>query len=492
MRLLEILFGLCVGSLAIYGYHALLMAWYRQRRLAPPERFSPVPAAECPLVTVQLPIYNEPHVVDRLIRAAAAIDYPRRRLQIQVLDDSTDQTPQIAAPRVAALQTEGVNIIHLRRSQRSGYKGGALEHGLKSATGEYIAIFDADFLPLADFLRRLIAPLLADPQLGCVQARWGHLNRESSWLTRAQACGIDGHFYIEQSVRSGTDLLMNFNGSAGIWRRSCIEAAGGWQSDTLTEDLDLSYRAQLLGWKIGYIEDVIAPAELPLHLGALRQQQFRWAKGSLQTARKLLLPLWRSDQRLLIKLAATLHLTHYLVHPLMLLNLLLILPLALYSSPLIWLLPFFTAAALGPLLMYWLALREQGSQLSKRLASLLMLLIIGMGMSFSNSRAAIEGLLGIRSPFKRTPKYALQGREGERPAALDPIAPDFGRWIELLLAIYAALLLLLIPGRGLVGPYFWLLLYTLGYGYASFLNLREALAGSQLGSWVGALRRLVD
>jgi len=259
---------------------------------------------------------RELHTVERLLNAAAGLDYPRDRLEIQVLDDSIDATRRVAALTVARLQRQGIDVVHITRPDRAGFKAGALATGLAEAKGELIAIFDADFLPPPDFLRRVV-PHFADPTVGCIQTRWGHLNRDYSPFTQVQALGVDGHFVVEQTARSRAGLFINFNGTAGVWRRACIEDAGGWQGDTLTEDLDLSYRAQLRGWRMGYLPDVVVPAELPAQISAFKRQQARWAQGSIQTALKLLGPLLRSAQPWSVKLEGVVHLTSYLVHPMM-------------------------------------------------------------------------------------------------------------------------------------------------------------------------------
>ena len=280
-----------------------------------------------PLVTTQIPLFNEANVAERAIRAAARIDYPCDRHEIQVLDDSTDETREIVDRTVRELQARGHCIVVLRRTDRTGFKAGALAAALRVATGEFLAIFDADFVPPPRFLRDTLPFFLADDRMGLVQARWGHLNADDSVLTRAQAIGIDGHFTVEQSARTFNGLLMNFNGTAGIWRRRAILDAGGWSADTLTEDLDLSYRAQLAGWRTHFLSELEVPGELPDGVAAFKSQQFRWAKGSIQTAKKLLPRLWRDrDRSVWVKIQATLHLTHYAVHPLMLVVALFTLP----------------------------------------------------------------------------------------------------------------------------------------------------------------------
>ena len=275
-------------------------------------------ADKLPVVTTQLPVYNEINVVERLMEAVAAIQYPAGRHEIQVLDDSTDESVDIIAQKVRALRKQGVDIHHIRRRDRSGYKAGALRNGLSKARGEYVAIFDADFVPPPDFLLRAMPFFLDSPRLSLVQARWGHLNEDESLVTRLQALGINGHFMVEQGARSANRLFMNFNGTAGVLRKTAIIDAGNWQGDTLTEDMDLSYRLQLRGWQCRYLFDLVAPAEIPRDMNSFKSQQFRWAKGSTQTAIKLMPRIWRSSAGLFAKIQAFMHMTHYVIHPLML------------------------------------------------------------------------------------------------------------------------------------------------------------------------------
>ena len=320
MHMAGILYLLSTTLLALYGLNMLAhvcVYWWQRGAGGPPavERAaSSLGDDHLPLVMVQLPIYNERDVAARLIHAVARLDWPVDRLLVQVLDDSTDDTTAIVATALSCYREWGQHVEHVRRPSRTGYKAGALQYGLASSAADFVAIFDADFVPPADFLRRTI-PFFADPSVACVQARWGHINAEESGFTQAQALGFDGHFIVEKQARDAVGAFTHFNGSAGVWRRAAIDAAGGWQADTLTEDFDLSYRAQLAGWRIVYCGDVVVPAELPVQLDAFRRQQHRWAKGSMQTAGKLLGQLWRAPQPLWRKVFGTLHLTNYLAHP---------------------------------------------------------------------------------------------------------------------------------------------------------------------------------
>lgn len=411
-------------------------------------------ALDWPVVTVQLPVYNERFVVGRLLQAAVDLDYPRDRLEIQLLDDSDDETAELAAGVVARYRRAGARIVHLRRRDRAGFKAGALAAGLEQARGEFVAIFDADFVPPPEFLRRSVPPLLADAGLALVQARWGHLNREHSFLTRAQAVGIDGHFVIEQNARSRSGLFLNFNGTAGVWRRSAIQASGGWQADTLTEDLDLSYRAQLAGWRLGYLGDLVAPAELPIDVNGLKSQQYRWAKGSIQTARKLLPRVFRAPIPWFNKIQAFFHLTHYLIHPLILVSALFALPvlridLAVSEPLLVVIGGCLILSTLSPSVLYGVSQREAYPDWGRRLWILPLLVAVGVGIAVNNTRAVFAALLGASGEFVRTPKYGLtRGPHPSSDASGAPrtdaavrrriyrIGPHLSVILELLLAVY--------------------------------------------------------
>ncbi len=399
---IAVLHGIVLTLLAAYGLHRLLLLSWLRARVEPPT--APVRAR----VTVQLPIFNERFVVERLLRTTAELDWDD--LEIQVLDDSTDETRHIAARVVRELRSQGVEIVHLHRRDRGGFKAGALEAGLATATGEFVAIFDADFLPQPDFLRRAMPCFRADT--GMVQARWGHLNRDESWLTRLQAILLDGHFVIEHAARHASGRWFNFNGTAGIWRREAIEDAGGWQHDTLTEDLDLSYRAQLRGWSFVFLPDLVVPAELPSSTDAFLAQQHRWAKGSIQTARKLLPRLLRASVPARLKLEATAHLAANLAYPLVLL-LAVLTPLVGLSRDRLgvsWLggldLAVFLLATASVAAFYGISQRKQG----RAAWGVPMTLALGIGLAWRQSLAVLEALLGRPSPFVRTPKGASSGQ----------------------------------------------------------------------------------
>lgn len=428
-----------------------------------------------PVVTTQLPIYNELNVAERIIRAVAAINYPKNRHQIQVLDDSDDETCERVDRLVAALKEEGFWIDALRRPSRTGFKAGALQHAMARSAGAFIAIFDSDFVPPPDFLRRALPHLWEASDVGLVQARWDHLNPRESLLTRAQSIGIDGHFVVEQIARSRNGLFMNFCGTAGVWRRAAIEDAGGWQHDTVTEDLDLSYRAQLRGWRFRYLPGLVVPAELPRTYGAFKSQQHRWAKGSIQTARKMLPHVWASGEPLIKKFQATVHLTHYTLHLLMALLALLVLPvllhyrdgLALYRS--IIFLGLLVPAALGPSLGYvvcqYYGRREDWG---RRLMGLPFLLVVGFGISLSNAKAVLEGFFSRDTTFVRTPKAGGHGLKayGVRGSKV----PSF----ELLLSLYCGITLGVLALIGQFGLIPFMALYAFGFGVVGLNGIREA------------------
>lgn len=471
------IYGCCMLGLAAYALHGLylLRRFLRHRRAAlaqeAAELASPLPPdAELPVVLVQLPTFNERDVLHRVVDAAGALDWPRNKLRIQVLDDSTDDSVDIARAAVAKLQAFGLDAVVLHRQDRTGFKAGALEAGMKASDAEYIAIFDADFVPKPDFLRRAIRPLLADPGLALVQGRWEHLNRDENLLTRVQAIGIDGHFAVEQGARAWSGLAMNFNGTCGLWRRRAIEEAGGWEHDTLTEDLDLSYRAQLLGWRCTYRLGLDVPGELPATITAWRHQQFRWAKGSQQTVRKLASRVLGSRWPLHSKLASLLHLSHYAVHPLMLLSLL-VAPFAVWlcpavPEPLLYCgLVCFVLGVFSPILTYavsqWV-LRGKGWW--KMLQLIPAMAGIGTGIAISNSRAVIQAWAGVVSPFVRTPKAGAAGKGSYRARGNTGIP-------ELLCSAWAVLGMVLgvSADRMVLAPL--LLIYASGFAWVGGLHL---------------------
>src|SRR5919201_742110 len=426
--------------LAVYGWHRYYLVYlYMRHRGKDPRAAGPL--ASLPPVTIQLPLYNEMYVADRLIAAVCAIDYPRELLEIQVLDDSTDETCRIAEQAVRRFAAEGVDIKYYHRTNRRGYKAGALEEGMKVARGEFIAIFDADFIPTRDFLSRLM-PHLSDPSVGMVQARWGHINQDSSLLTKIQSILLDGHFVLEHGGRNRSGRFFNFNGTAGIWRRVAIDDAGGWQHDTLTEDLDLSYRAQLRGWRFVFVSEVIAPAEVPVEMNGFKSQQHRWAKGSIQTCRKLLPTILRSNLPFGIKAEAFFHLTANFNYILMCLLSILMFPAMVIRYNMGWYemllidIPLFFAATFSFCNFYTVCQREIHKDWRARIKYVPFLMSVGIGLSINNTRAVVEALFRKDSEFARTPKYRIEadadewvGKKYRQSVAIQPL-------IELLLGLY--------------------------------------------------------
>ena len=414
ISLMGVFYFIVTTALALYGFHNLITTLiYLSMKPTKKRKEETTLPKEWPPVTIQLPIFNEKYTVERLLRAVTRLDYPVDRLQIQVLDDSTDDTFDLVAGLVDSYKSNGVDIEHIHRVDRKGYKAGALENGLRTATGEFIAIFDADFVPKPDWLKRTV-PSFQNPRLGCLQTRWGHTNQQYNSLTQAEAMGIDGHFIIEQTVRSKNGFFLNFNGTAGLWRRACIEDAGGWQWDTLTEDLDLSYRAQMRGWQFDYLPDVVVPAELPPHVEAYKKQQFRWAKGSFQVVRKILPSVLRADLPWTVRIMAILHLTGYFVHPLMLSVLLLTLPVGLLVPGAFSVFPISLIAGLGPPLLYLTATATQHRSILKRMSIFPLLVIVGFGLSLSTTVAVLEGLFSKGGAFIRTPKLNINNNRQKK------------------------------------------------------------------------------
>lgn len=466
MPLLQTLYALCALLLGLYTAGQAILLWRFWRTRGAQTATPPLHAS--PHVTVQLPLYNEANVAGRLIDAVAAFDYPRDKLLIQVLDDSTDATAHLAARKLASLEARGFQTQHIRRAHRAGFKAGALAAGLQHTDSEYIAIFDADFIPPPDFLRRVLPHLLADPAIGIAQSRWSHLNADDNSLTRAQRLSIDTHFVVEQAARNRSGWLIPFNGTGGVWRRSCIEAAGGWSADTLTEDLDLSYRAQLAGWRSQFLPDVAAPGEIPPQLAAYKQQQARWATGNTQCLLKLARPILASRLGASQKIMAIQHLCQYLPQPLMLLMLLLTPPLLLAGG-----LKGLSLAPLGiiglaPPLMYIAGQRQLYRNWVKAMTAFPALLFIGTGMSLSNSLAVAGALLGIKTPFRRTPKF-----ERDWHSSQYALSADLTLWLELALMTYAfwAAALAWELQRELV---VYLLIYALSLATVVCWSLRES------------------
>lgn len=470
ITILATIYVLTVAWIAVYGLLGLLtlVLYWRHRHDSFP--CPTIPDAQLPRVTVQLPIFNERFVVERLIKAAVSLDYPRDRLQIQVVDDSTDDTTEKAAVFVEAARRQGIDIQLVLREQRTGYKAGALANALKQATGEFVAVFDADFQPQPQFLRQTVPHFLEDPQLGMIQARWGHLNHQDSPLTAAQAIALDKHFAMEQTVRHRANLFPKFNGAAGIWRKACIEASGGWQDDTVCEDLCLSTRAILEGWQFRFLNDVVAPAELPNTITAYKNQQARWAKGSVQCLLKFGWAIL-TDQRhpLVARLYAVLAMSAYTTHILLLILLLLQIPLLLFDHHFSPKMLLFSAAGIGQPILFILAQQVLYKDWWKRLRHFPTMLFVAIGLAPSTSRAILQTFFGTEHPFIRTPKGRLTGANKHYYLGFDRIV-----WLELFLMLYAAFGLVLAIWRQNIGPLFLLMSSMLGFGYAVYLSIREA------------------
>jgi cellulose synthase/poly-beta-1,6-N-acetylglucosamine synthase-like glycosyltransferase len=421
------------------------------------------PEDELPLVTVQLPLYNERHVVERLIDAVCVLDYPAELLEVQVLDDSDDVTGEIAERRVAWWKARGVRIEHLQRGDRIGFKAGALAAGTREALGDFLLVLDADFVPRPDLIRRLLPPL-RDGGVGMVQARWEHLNADRNWLTDAQSYLLDGHFVFEQGGRYAGGRFFNFNGTAGMWRRACLEEAGGWQADTLTEDLDLSYRAQMVGWRFVYLDEVGVPAEIPETVAALEVQQRRWAQGGVQTARKVLPELLAGPYRAAIKVEAVIHLLGHLAHPLTWALAVLLFPSAVARRSLgleylLWLDVLLFTAATGPfVLFYWTAGERRGRRRRGRVLGVLRTLALGIGLSVPVSRAVVRGLRSVDDPFVRTPKRGSASRVAYRGLQI-----PFDRVAKLAMALLMYTYLVVALAGGYWGQLPFILLFLSGY-----------------------------
>jgi cellulose synthase/poly-beta-1,6-N-acetylglucosamine synthase-like glycosyltransferase len=465
--------------LALYGIHryTLCYLYFKYRK-----NYNPVPPrhfAELPRVTVQLPIFNEQFVIDRLIEAVCAMEYPREKLEIQVLDDSTDETQAVAAGIVARYAALGQPIVYIHRTNRHGFKAGALDAGLKIAKGEYVAIFDADFVPPPDWLMKVIHHF-AEPEIGMVQTRWSHMNRNYSMLTQIEAILLDGHFIIEHGARVRTGDYFNFNGTAGMWRIKAIADGGGWQHDTLTEDTDLSYRSQMAGWKFKYLPEVECPSELPIEMTAFKTQQARWAKGLIQTSIKVLPMMFKANVPRRIKVEAVYHLTANLSYPLMIVMSVLLLPAMVCRFYQGWFqmllidFPLFTASTFSIAFFYLMSERELFPKTWwKTFLYLPFLMALGIGLTVTNTVAVMEALLGIKSAFVRTPKYRVAKKGEKSQAAKYRKRLILAPWIELVIGCYffAAILYTFSNQNYFTAPF--LILFVIGYWYTGLMSLLQ-------------------
>lgn len=484
-----------LGILSLYGAFRIsqVVNFWRYRNIAPqPVRL--YTEDELPFVTVQLPLFNEMYVVERLLAAVTQLDYPRECFEIQVLDDSTDETQGIAARAVERYAAEGFDISYIHRTDRTGFKAGALANGTSQAKGELLAIFDADFVPKADFLRKLVHHF-SDPLVACAQVRWSHINGSYNLLTRLQTIMLDGHFIIEQTVRNRTGGFFNFNGTAGLWRREAIELSGGWQHDTLTEDTDLSFRAQLMGWRFVYLLDEDAPAEVPVEINSFKAQQRRWAKGVCQVGLKLFPRILRSDLPARVKVEMFFRLSGNISYPLMIALSFLQFPLLLvrynggFFHLMLFDLPLLFFSTASVVLFYgsavWYLDRNRTRGRFNRLLQLPLVMALGIGLAFSNARAVIEALMGKESEFVRTPKYKVESGADETWKR-----KNYGRkrgWLplfELSFALYFVLAISYAARMEMWGTIPFLLLFCFGYGYTGVMSLMQQSGVERLRAWM--------
>lgn len=479
-----------LAILSFYGLHRYVMVYlfhkYKNKNIAPTSRFE-----ELPRVTVQIPAYNEMYVMERIIDAVCAFDYPSDKLDIQVLDDSTDETQKIARNAVERWRDQGIDIDYIHRSDRTGYKAGALENGLKTAKGEFVAIFDVDFVPEPDFLQRSVH-YFTDPKVGMVQGRWEHLNREYSFLTRTQAIFLDGHFILESYTRFLSGRFFNFNGTAGILRRKTIEEAGGWEHDTLTEDLDLSYRAQMRGWKFVFVPDLTVPAELPVEIQSFKAQQCRWAKGAMQTCKKVLVKVLKGDFDAGEKMECWYHLTGNISYPLMVILSLILFPALIVRYNQGWFqlltidLPLFILSFSSVTTFYITSQKALHKDWVKRIAYLPGVMAVGIGMTIPGSKAVLEGAIGLKSAFVRTPKFSVAGNKGEWMNKKYRGDISFTTILEITFGLYFALVTIYAWSLGIYGVIPFLLLFVWGYLYTGLWGLAQSLKRS--GLWVSVER----
>ncbi|MET0339347.1 MAG: glycosyltransferase [Polyangiales bacterium] len=467
-----------LSILGVYGFHRahLVYLFWRHRNHLPPE---PQPFAELPVVTVQLPMYNELNVAERLLESIALLDYPRDKLELQVLDDSTDETVEIVNRKVAELRERGFDITHIHRTDRRGFKAGALEQGMKVAKGDFLMVFDADFVPTPGILKRLIAHF-TDPKVGMVQARWDHLNRDYSMLTRAQALMLDGHFVIEHIARNRSGRFFNFNGTAGIWRKTAIIDAGGWQHDTITEDMDLSFRAQIRGWRFVYVPDAVAPAEVPCEMNSFKGQQFRWAKGSAQTTKKLLPMVLKAKLPLRVKLECIFHLTNNFAYLFLVALACLQLPNMLLrrnmDDPRLLLLdvPLFIATS-GSIILFYLSthyfLYRSVWGAAKRLP---LMMALGIGLSLNNSHAVLEGLFSRDAEFVRTAKHGITRKGESWKKRKYKAGKHVATFLEVAFGLYFVFTIGLAAYTGAWTSIPFLVLFMVGFLYVGVLSLYQA------------------
>ena len=474
------LYLVALTILGIYGAHRgnLLMLYLKHRKNAP-KPLRHFEDEELPTITIQLPTFNEMYVVERLLEGVARIDYPKDKLHLQVLDDSTDETTQIARAKVDELCERGFDAEYVHRVDRTGYKAGALENGLKTAKGELVMVFDADFVPEPNIIRKMIDHF-TDPKVGMVQARWGHINREYSVLTKCQSMMLDGHFVIEHIARNRSGRFFNFNGTAGIWRKQTISDAGGWQHDTVTEDMDLSFRAQIKGWRFVYVPEALAPAELPCEMNSFKTQQFRWAKGSAQTTKKLLGLVLKADIPWRVKMEVLFHLTNNFAYLFLVLLAMLQLPNMLIrrhmDHPELLLLdvPLFAATCGSICVFYLVTHRALYDNLWDAIKRLPLMMALGIGLSVNNARAVLEGLFGKDLEFVRTPKHGVSGKRDDWKKKKYKASFPIHSLVELGFGLYfvVTIALAVITGSWITIPF--LVLFMIGFLYVGTLSFFQA------------------
>lgn len=479
----EIILFTYIGSLLIlftFGSHGFIMIYYYLKHRHQRDDFTKE-LESYPVVTLQLPIYNEMYVIERLIKTVCEIDYPIDKLEIQVLDDSTDETVEIVANIVKEYQLRGFDIHHIHRTDRTGYKAGALKEGLKVAKGEFVGIFDADFIPRKNFLK-IVLPFFKDPKIGMVQTRWEHLNRAYSLVTQIQALALDGHFVLEQQVRNKAGYFINFNGTSGVWRKECIFDAGNWEADTLTEDLDLSYRAQLKGWKFKYLTDFTTPSEVPSEINSLKSQQFRWTKGAIETARKMLFRVWAAKLPLKTKIMCTFHLTNNIVFPFILVACLLNMPIVLikntglYDTYFIFM-SVFVLAFIASFLFYLYSQKDVYEDWRSRILLFPVFMAGSMGFAINNTKAVFEALINKKSEFVRTPKYGIEGDKDkwQDKKYVHKKVVKFSVVLELIIALYSLACVVVSAVTLQISAIPFQLMYTFGFGLVAYLSIKHVI-----------------
>ncbi len=472
-----------IGSLLIlftFGSHGFIMIYYYLKHRHKRDDFS-VKLEHYPVVTLQLPIYNEMYVIERLIKTVCEMDYPIDKLEIQVLDDSTDETVEIVANVVKEYQLRGFDIKHIHRDDRTGYKAGALKEGLVDCRGEFVGIFDADFIPRKNFLQ-IVLPFFKDPKIGMVQTRWEHLNRAYSLVTQIQALALDGHFVLEQQCRNKAGYFINFNGTSGVWRKECIFDAGNWEADTLTEDLDLSYRAQLKGWKFRYLTDFTTPSEVPSEINSLKSQQFRWTKGAIETAKKMLFRVWAAKLPLKTKIMCTFHLTNNIVFPFILLACLLNMPIVLIKNTGLYdtyfmFMSVFVLAFIASFLFYLYSQKDVYADWRSRILLFPVFMAGSMGFAINNTKAVFEALINKKSEFVRTPKYGIEGDKDkwQDKKYVHKKVVKFSVILELIIALYSLACVVVSAVTLQISAIPFQLMYTFGFGLVAYLSIKHVI-----------------